>query len=102
MAVIAVVTALAITPSLILLDEWVLASGRWFSTLAPPIRNGLLPVMALLAVVAGFFGWVRIRFSASLNEAIQTGFVFLTTALVVLTITGSVFRGASMALTWLW
>jgi hypothetical protein len=40
--------------------------------------------------------------SASINETVQTAFIALTTAFLVLTIIGIWFRGEGMALTFPW
>jgi heme/copper-type cytochrome/quinol oxidase subunit 1 len=82
----------------VLLDEFVIPA----SPVGPPdmISNGLLPFAIILAVCAGFYYLVKKGFSANNNETIQALFTLLTTALVVLTIIGTWFRGTGMQLMW--
>jgi EamA domain-containing membrane protein RarD len=68
----------------------------------PVISNGLVPAAILLALLIGFYQYLRKRSSASNNEAIQTVFVLLLVAFAILTVTGVWFRGSGMALTWPW
>jgi quinol-cytochrome oxidoreductase complex cytochrome b subunit len=102
MAVVAALTAAVATPAWIVLDEWVLDFGGWLQSLPPVITNGLVPFAILLAAVAGFHAYVKRRFDASINEAIQTLFVLLLVAFALLTVTGVWFRGSGMALVWPW
>ncbi|MCU0229845.1 MAG: cytochrome b N-terminal domain-containing protein [Acidobacteria bacterium] len=73
----------------------------WIPALPPAVRGGLLPVLAAvgLAVVAGV---VARRRGANRIELIQAVFSFVLAAFVVLTVTGVLFRGQGMALTWPW
>ena len=51
-----------------------------------------------LLILAGFYGLVKKKYSASKQELVQAVFVFVLTAFVVLTIIGIWFRGAGMRL----
>ena len=68
----------------------------------PIVSGGLLPVIIALALVAGFYGLIKKKYSATNNEAIQAVFVLLLFTFIIMTITGIWFRGAGMALVWPW
>jgi quinol-cytochrome oxidoreductase complex cytochrome b subunit len=101
-ALVAVSTALLLTPAWVLLDELAIGPGGWAPGAGPMISNGLLPCAILLAVVAGFYISMKKFFQASKNEAVQALFMLLLTGFVVLTVIGVWFRGAGMALVWPW
>ena len=102
MAVVAGITALVITPLFIILDESVIWSGAFLSATQPLIAQGLIPTVLLTAAVVGLYTVMRRRLSASNNEAIQTVFILLIVALVVMTAVGVWFRGAGMELVLPW
>lgn len=102
MAVVAGIAALIITPFLILLDEFVISAIIFSSAAQPLIGQGLLPTIILAASVIGFYVTMRRRFSASNNEAIQSVFILLVVALVVMTVMGVWFRGSGMELVLPW
>jgi len=90
MGAIAAVSAMVLTPVLVLLDEFWIDLSSWPAA------------AALLAAVAAFHILLKKGFSASRNEAVQTTFVLLAVAFAVLTLTGVWFRGEGMALAWPW
>ncbi len=100
LSILATLTALFVTPLLVVLDEYWLDLPSWLPGVPPGISNGLLPTAVLLAGLVAFHAILRRRLSASRDEAIQASFVLLTVAFVVLTMTGVWFRGPGMALTW--
>ena len=102
MAAIAALTAVVVTPLLIVLDEFWLDAGAWLHGMPSIVSNGLLPTVVLAAALAGFYVALKRRYAASNNEAIQASFVLLLTALAVLTATGVWLRGSGMALVWPW
>ena len=102
MAAIAALTAVVVTPLLIVLDEFWLDTGTWLPGMPAVVSNGLLPTVVLAAALAGFYVALKRRYAASNNEAIQASFVLLLTALAVLTATGVWLRGSGMALVWPW
>jgi hypothetical protein len=69
--------------------------------LPPAIRAGLLPVLAMVGVSA-VVGLVARRRGATRIELIQAVFTFVVAAFAVLTVTGVLFRGQGMALSWPW
>jgi hypothetical protein len=99
MAIIAVLTAIATTVAGVLVDEFILGS----TGAGPPgmISSGLVPFAIVLAGCIGFHFFMKKKFNATNNEAIQTLFVLLTTAFVVLTVIGIWFRGMGMQLMWI-
>jgi uncharacterized membrane protein len=102
MAAGAATAALVMTPLLIVLDDFFIKAGNLSSAAQPLIWQGLLPTIILAAAVAGFYMALRRRFSASNNEAIQSVFILLVGALVVMTIVGVWFRGSAMELVLPW
>jgi quinol-cytochrome oxidoreductase complex cytochrome b subunit len=100
LSILATLTALVVTPLLVVLDEYWLDLPSWLPGVPPGISNGLLPTAVLLAGLVAFHAILKRRLSASRDEAIQASFVLLTVAFVVLTMTGVWFRGPGMALTW--
>jgi hypothetical protein len=61
-----------------------------------------LPAAIILAALGGFHVFVKRKYSATNNEAVQAIFVLLLFAFIILTITTVWFRGEGMALTWPW
>jgi hypothetical protein len=102
MTLVAVVSSVVVTPTWLVLDEFVVDLGAWLPGVSPAITNGLVPFAVLLTAVTGFYAFVKRRFDASNNEAIQALFILLLFAFLVLTVTGIWFRGAGMALVWPW
>jgi quinol-cytochrome oxidoreductase complex cytochrome b subunit len=92
------VAALALTPLLVGMSEWMPESAG--GSLPSWLTEGIAPLGLL---VAGFGAWylgMRKKGGASRDEAFQGIFIFLTVAFIVLTVTGIWFRGEGMALTW--
>jgi quinol-cytochrome oxidoreductase complex cytochrome b subunit len=79
-------------------DEYVIPASR--PGPADIFSTGLLPFTIIVAACAGFYYLVKKGFDANNNEAIQALFTLLTTAIVVLTIIGTWFRGTGMQLMW--
>jgi hypothetical protein len=100
MALITVLTSIAATVTGILADEFIIGSVLT----GPPdiISSGLVPFVIALAGCIGFYIFMKKRFSATNNEAVQTLFILLATAFLVLTIIGIWFRGTGMQLMWPW
>ena len=66
------------------------------------ITNGLVPLAIVLLGLAGLDDWIRTAFRADREERILFVFIFLLTALIILTVIGIFFRGAGMELVWPW
>jgi quinol-cytochrome oxidoreductase complex cytochrome b subunit len=101
-AVTAALTAVIITPLGIIADEFVIDFAAWLADLSPYVSNGILPAAFILAGISGFYWLVKKKYTATNNEAIQSVFVLLLVAFIILTITGIWFRGKGMALMWPW
>ncbi len=99
-AIVAVVFGLIATPPAIIADEFVIDFAAWMPGAPAVISNGLLPAALTLAGIIGFYGLMKRYYAASNNEAIQSVFVLLLIAFIILTITCIWFRGSGMALTW--
>jgi hypothetical protein len=102
MAVVAAVVAIVLTPLLILADELFIDFAAWIPGIPPIVSSGLLPAAIILAALGGFYVFVKRKYSATNNEAVQAVFVLLLFAFIILTITTVWFRGEGMALTWPW
>ncbi len=100
MGIISTMTALIVTPTAVLLDEYLIDFQSWLPGLPPEISNGLVPFAIVLTGVAGFYVVMKKRFAATKVEITQAIFIFLLTAFIVLTIIGVWFRGAGMKLVW--
>jgi quinol-cytochrome oxidoreductase complex cytochrome b subunit len=102
MAVVAALTAAVITPIGIIADEFIIDFAAWMPDLSPVVRNGILPTVFVLAAIIVFYWLVKKKFAATNNESVQTVFVLIGVAFIILTITGIWFRGLGMALMWPW
>jgi len=85
----------------IVVNEPLRHAPPWIPMLPPAIRAGLLPVLAMVGVSA-VVGLVARRRGATRIELIQAVFTFVVAAFAVLTVTGVLFRGQGMALSWPW
>ncbi len=101
-ALAAVGAALVAMPAAILCNEYILSLPKLLPSIPPAVSNGVIPTGVLVLLVLGFFGLVRWRYASSRIESVQTVFTLLMVGLVVLTVTGVFFRGASMRLAWPW
>jgi quinol-cytochrome oxidoreductase complex cytochrome b subunit len=102
MSLIAVVVAVIVTPLGIIADEYVIDFAVWMPSVPAIISNGLIPAVIALAGVIGFYWLMKKRFTATDNEAIQSLFILLLVAFIILTATCVWFRGHGMALMWPW
>jgi len=94
------ILAVVVTTAFILVDALVVKTAPWAVHMSPLIRDGILPLLLLAALTTGGVTALKKRRGAALNETIQSLFVAMVTALVVLTLVGVFFRGSSMRLTW--
>ena len=95
--VAAVAVGLVVTPLLILADDL-----RSPTTDLTSGATGLLPLVVVAAVIAGFVFGLRRLMAAPKEEILQALVILFLVALVVLTITGVWFRGEGMALVFPW
>ena len=94
--------AVIITLLGILFNEFVLNFEILLSWMPAIISNGIIPLLILLALMAGFYKFYLKDFKLTKEELVQAIFVFIMVAFIVLTITGTFFRGKDMELTFLW
>ena len=90
---LAAITALVVTPILIVLDEFLLQQVG---------GAGWISLGAIAALVTAFWIFLSKRFHPEKAELVQALFILCAVAFAVLTITGVWFRGPGMALTWPW
>jgi quinol-cytochrome oxidoreductase complex cytochrome b subunit len=90
--------AAIVTISGILFNEYVLNFEILFQGMPAVISNGIIPLLILLGLMAGYYRFYLKRFRLSKEELVQAVFVFIVVAFIVLTITGIFFRGKDMAL----
>ncbi len=102
MALVGALTALVVTPALVLLDEYVMDLPALLPTLPTIVSNGWVPLAALLLLLIGFYELIKRLFKASACETRQSVFVLLVTSFIVLTVIGIAFRGEGMALMLPW
>jgi len=94
--------AVGITMAGILFNEYVLNFEILLSPVPAFISNGFLPLLILLAFMAGYYKYYLIKLRLSKTELVQAIFVFVIVAFIVLTIIGVFFRGKDMALDFPW
>ena len=102
MAVAAALVAVIVTPMGIVADEFIFDIVAWMPGLSPVVSNGILPAASILTGIILFYWLVKKKFAATNNESIQSVFVLLAVAFIILTITGIWFRGEGMTLMWPW
>ena len=100
MAAVAALVATIVTPIGIVADEFVIDFAAWMPIMSPIVRNGILPTAFVLAGIIGFYWLVKKKYAATNNESLQSVFVLLGVAFIIVTITGIWFRGVGMALMW--
>lgn len=89
------------TTFIIVLHDLYFEGNPVVSSMPSFAATGVVPVTVLIAALSGAYLFMRKKFSASKNEAVQSIFLFLVVALIVLTLTGALFRGKNMALIFL-
>jgi quinol-cytochrome oxidoreductase complex cytochrome b subunit len=91
-----------ITLILILINEFLPDLETLLPWLNPFISNGIIPLAIVMSIVWFYYKFIIKKFSLSYLEVVQTMFVFVTTAFIILTIVGVFFRGVDMELTFPW
>lgn len=87
-------------PLAVLLDERCIQWAFWPHGLPSAVSGGLVPFGLVLAAIAGFSWLMKKKYRAERSETLQTIFVLLITAFLVLTLIGIFFRGEGMKLVW--
>ena len=94
---VASIVGLTVTTLLVVVDELWLQPGAGLPSV---FWRGVVPVVVLAVVIAGFRWFLVRRHGATRSETVQALFVLFFSALTVLTIVGVWFRGPGMALVW--
>jgi hypothetical protein len=100
MAVWSVLIAVIVTPLGIVLDEFVIDFSAWLPDIPAEISEGLIPFALVFTAILIYYKVIKTKFSSNNNEALQSVFVLLVVAFIILTIAGIWFRGQGMALIW--
>jgi len=100
MAATAALVAVIVTPLGIVADEFIIDFAAWLPNIPGEISNGLIPFALMLTVTVLFHRVMKTKFSSNNNEALQSVFVLVVVAFIILTLTGIWFRGKGMALMW--
>ena len=98
----AALSSIVITPALVVLNEFIPKLETLMPSINSFITNGVLPLIILLLIVWLFYKFVSGRYQLSPFGKVQTLFVFVTTAFIILTLIGIFFRGVDMKLTLPW
>ena len=100
MGLIAGLITILAAPIGILTDEYFMDLATGLNGIPSFIGNGLIPFASIFCACTGFYIFIKHRYSATNNEAVQALFVIILSVFLILTITGIWFRGPGMALTW--
>ncbi len=98
MAWTAALTALIVTPLLVLLDEYALDLPALLPDMPTIVSNGWLPLAFILFTLGGYYFVIKRLFRATHDETRQALFILLVVSFIILTIIGVAFRGEGMAL----
>jgi quinol-cytochrome oxidoreductase complex cytochrome b subunit len=102
LSLLAAELGLILTAAWVIVDEYVLDWSGWLPTWPTLISDGIVPLALVLLVLVLLDEMAARLFHASREERILFLFVFIFTALIVLTLVGVFFRGPGMALYWPW
>jgi quinol-cytochrome oxidoreductase complex cytochrome b subunit len=102
MALSAALIAIIITPIGIVANEFVIDFAAWIPGTSSVVSNGIFPAALVLGGIIVFYWFVKKKCAATNNEYIQSVFVLLVVAFIILTVIGIWFRGEGMALIWPW
>ena len=94
--------ALILTPTWVLLDEFILNWTSWLPNWPSLLSNGLIPFAVAILPIVLMDDWAKKHLHADVEERVLFIAVFLFTVFVILTIIGIFFRGPGMALYWPW
>lgn len=86
----------------ILLSGWLPDPERLLPAIPGFVTMGLIPLLVLVGLLYLYINTLHKRYKLSFFEKIQVVVVFLSTAYLILTITGIFFRGENMQLVWPW
>jgi len=95
-------SALIITPVLVVVNEYSPKLETLLPSIISFITNGVIPLIILLLIIWLYYKFVSKKFQLSSIEKVQTMFVFITVAFIILTLIGIFFRGVDMNLVFPW
>jgi len=98
LSILALGISLISTPLWVILDEFVIQWDAWLPNWDSLISNGLIPFSVIALGLILLDEWVKNKFKASVEERVLFLFVFLFTAIFILTVVGIFFRGPGMGL----
>jgi quinol-cytochrome oxidoreductase complex cytochrome b subunit len=96
------VSAGILTPLLVIINEYLPKLETLLPTVNSFVTNGIFPLVILLALLWFYYKFVSQKFRLTFLEAVQSMFVFITTAFVILTLIGIYLRGVDMKLNFPW
>lgn len=102
LALIALGFGLILTPSWVLLDEFILDWTAWLPGWPTMISGGIVPLALAGLGLLVLDEFIKRKTNATFEERILFLAIFLFTALMVLTVIGVYFRGPGMELYWPW
>ena len=101
-ALVAVITALIITPLGILMSAYIPVPDVWMPGVPTSISNGLIPLLSVLTGIFVYYFRIKKSYRLTNNEAVQTVLVLFLTAFLIFMVINIWFRGEGMALMWSW
>ena len=102
MALIALLTALIVTPAGIVMDAYIVDLDDWMQAVPTPISNGLVPFTLSLAGALVFYRVIKRKNRATHNEAVQAVFILFLAIFLIFMVINIWFRGEGMGLMWPW
>lgn len=101
-SLLALILALLVTPTWVILDEYLLHWSAWLPNWPSLITEGVIPLALILSGLFCINSLLKRLFQTSMEERILFLFIFLFTSLVILTLIGIFLRGPGMHLYWPW
>lgn len=98
MAVASALAGVALVLVAVMVDEYWLDLPALLPGLPTLVSNGLIPLVATLAALGGWYGFMRIGGRASRSEALVGLFSLVIASFISLTLIGIFLRGPNMAL----
>jgi len=101
-AVAAALLAAVLTILYVVADEYLIDWAAWLPVFPAGVSNGVIPAALVLTGLLAFYWFMKKKYGAANNEAVQAVFILMLVAFMVLTVTCIWFRGSGMALMWPW
>lgn len=100
LAIQSALSAIIITPLVIIVDEYLLQLGSVLANIPKIISEGLIPFLLLITSFLIYIVFMRKKQKAGGYEVIVSIFTLIIVSYIILTITGIWFRGQGMILIW--